>query len=470
MSAGKFPFPILRIREKVRETREPIARFIQLGNLSEVILRYLAALTLSWLFLVRRKMEIAIPEKVLSGLRRPSFGHWCQILHALLPRLTACAKSPVPELDSIGIQIERSPELVKGYGEIQFFLGKRRESVPKRFSICEFFDLLAAFRNKTKAHGAVQNSLAEMMNPLLESALDSMLDSLSFLEKYPLTVISETDESAEGGYNLSDPECPPDGRLRVSDSSGKFLLELFPAAVWSRSDFWFMNGCDSFGSIEYLCYETGFLQRLNISDFSQITGSTQPEEPVPKKSFPRVEIYKGNAWDLTVDVAIMAQDRFRIFGPPQDIVTPGNFSGEIRKAMDDFDSQEKEEETLGDVILSRRPWCAARYLLEIIAYDLDRSPVTDPATVKTGLKNAFVLVKDLGPESLAICAMGVEYKVISPEEFSEILVLLLETQHNNLESVDRLVVAVSGDSEVLPLMNSLSRRIADKVFLAPSKP
>ncbi|MBI3039283.1 hypothetical protein HYY75_09600, partial [bacterium] len=156
----KYPFPISVIIHKLDETSDPIAHFIQLGNLFEVTLRFLASLTLGSLFHIREKRNIDVPEKVLTGLVKPSLGHWCQVLHSIPKCLGEAGNVPIPEILSLTIPNEQPLELTRSFHEIQIFLGKKNEGVPKKFSLAAFFDLLVAFRNKTKAHGAIQNNLS----------------------------------------------------------------------------------------------------------------------------------------------------------------------------------------------------------------------------------------------------------------------------------------------------------------------
>lgn len=102
LNSGKtgLPQPIGSILKKLNEAEDPIARFIQLGNLFEVALRYLATLTLGSLFQIRKSRDVEIHGRVLSGLARPSLGHWCQLVHSLPKRLAETGFLLVPELVS----------------------------------------------------------------------------------------------------------------------------------------------------------------------------------------------------------------------------------------------------------------------------------------------------------------------------------------------------------------------------------
>lgn len=449
------PFPMARMVQKVNEAKDPIARFIQLGNLSEVTLRYCATLVLGSYFSQQNREQLAIPPKVLSGLNRPSLGHWCQVLHALPKRLEEAGVIPIPELTNLREKVDQPEGLVNGFRELQFFLGKKPESASPRFSISAFFDLLVAFRNRTKAHGAIQNRLAQGLNPILETSLAALLDALSFLDTYPPGLSSGDQNSLQ--HSLSDPKCPGEGNLGIFDRRGNCLIKLFPAAIWTQGDFWFLNGWQDTEQFEFLSYASGSTRQQPIPGFF---ADLKPVLPAPGEGIgPNVilEISRREVWDFSVDVAILGQDRHRVFGPVQDIDLPETPHQEIRQAIAELSGQEPEE-ILGDVLISTRSWSSARYLLEAIIFDFDRNPITELEIVETALGNALVLAGDLAAGSLAVRPLGNEYQIISAEQFAETFFRLWEKHRKTLGTITRIIFTPREEEQVIPLQAALSGR------------
>ncbi|MBF0498691.1 MAG: hypothetical protein HQM09_01050 [Candidatus Riflebacteria bacterium] len=459
---NNVPIPISVILRKVDEASDPIARFIQLGNLFEVTLRYLATLTLGTLFHARESQDIDIPSRLLSGLSRPSLGHWCQLLHAIPKRIADTRSLAIPELVSLIDQVEQPEPLTMCAREIQYVLGRRRESIPKRFSLAGFFDLLVAFRNKTKAHGAIQTDLAAELNPTLEAAMRTILNELRFLRQYPVRVVPDSAPDVPVPAAKPSAEGASAGKLYVFAPGGNSLFQLFPAAIWHNGDFWFLNGWYGPGNVEYLSYSTG---QIIQTECAQIGVLFEESNSAASSSFDptiALEIIRKDVWELPVDLAVMAQDRQRLCGPIGELELLGDPKPRIRKVLEDIEKPSSLER-MGSVIVSKRPWCASRLLLEVIIYDFDDEKSMNRDTIEQGLEQTLLQITELGPQTIAISPLGTEYHAIDCNDFVDLLIKLWEKHHKGLTSVARLIFTPREFDQVKPLHEALTRRLGRPV-------
>ena len=262
--------------------------------------------------------------------------------------------------------------MIKGFQEIQFFLGKKNEGVPRRFSLGGFADLLVAFRNKTKAHGAIQSDLAIRMNPILETSIKAFLKAMPFLNQYDLGIVQGSPALPPTAISTHDPACPSEGQFYVLDPAGVPLFSLYPAAIWKDSDFGFLNGWEGPSSVEYLSYSSGQILRNSCEKIYSFFGPKPVGNSFPTGPLMQIEIARKDVWDLSVDVAIMAQDLHRVFGPVQDIQTIENPNVEISKTIDAIEEKENLSMIAHGKALSRNN------LYPLLDFDFDSAVLGQP--------------------------------------------------------------------------------------------
>ncbi len=435
-----YPYPVAALLHHLDGATDPIARFIQVGNLFEVSLRYLAAVTLGWYLQAPRSGAAGIHPRVLAGLARPSLGHWCQVVHALPPRLAKTGPAPIPELLTLDRAEERPPAWTAAYRSIQDFLGREDEGLPRRLSVGGLFDLHVAFRNKTKAHGAIQGDLARRLTPALEASLREALEAIPLLRRYGLGMAPEDSRgSPPAAFDFAHPPVAPTGSLWVLGPDGDPLLPLHPAMTWADGEPWFLNGWTTPSQVEFLSYLSG---RIRTAPCPEVVRFLPGSAPAPLASWLqgiRCSVTARHPWDVPADAAIMAQDRHRVFGPVReaDGESPAAALSQALAAVDGGLPAARP----GDILVSRLPWCAARFLLEAVVYDLDRQTIFDENALITTLPEALRQAGDLGAETIALSPLGTEYGVIAPDRFAARLAAALEQARPRLPALDRLIVA-----------------------------
>lgn len=478
-----LPYPIRLIREKTLQGGDPIADFIQLGNLFEVTLRYLSTIVLSSFCRMRQSGPVQVPPRVLMGLSRPSLGHWCQVLHSLPRRLAAAGPLPIPEIGTLDRAEEQNSGLRQAFREFQDFLGKPGEGIPKRFSMPALFDLLVAFRNKTKAHGAIQQELAASLNPVLGEAMGSIMARLGEWFGYPLLVKARGESG--GAFIPLDGRMgnTPDGELWAASPEGTPLLSLEPFAAWREGDFWFMNGWESPGRVEFLSYLSGKIRSGTVEAghpfFMALSETGGPAARASDNAGgagagkgpsarARVEIGVGEVWDIQGDVALMSQDRNRIFGPVSEIAEmgeAGKHEDRIRKVLRLMARSQWQVE-IGQVEVSKRPWCASGLVMELIVYDLDFTPITTIRAVESGLGEALRRLGELTPSRVVIGPIGTEYGILSVDEFARILACLWQRNEVSLSAVQGLTIAVADESRIPEFRDALSSAFGHPVSVS----
>ncbi|NLI79654.1 MAG: hypothetical protein GX442_24820 [Candidatus Riflebacteria bacterium] len=453
-----YPYPVAAMLHHLDGATDPIARFIQVGNLFEVTLRYLAALTLGWYVQLPRSGAAEIHPRVLAGLARPSPGHWCQVVHALPPRLAKAGPAPIPELLTLDRAEERGAGWNAAYRSIQDFLGRENEGLPRRLSVGGLFDLHVAFRNKTKAHGAIQHELARRLTPALETSLRESLEAIPLLRRYGLGMVPAGSGGSPMAFDFSHPPADPVGALWVLGPDGHPLLPLHPAMTWTDGEPWFLNGWTSPSQVEFLSYLTGRIRTAPCPDIVHLLPDSAPAGRASWLQGIRWAVTTRDPWDVPADAAIMAQDRHRVFGPVREVAGEPPADGAIGQALAAVSGGQPDARA-GEVLVSRRPWCAARFLLEAVVYDLDRQAILDEDALAIALPEALRQAGDLGAETIALGPLGTEYGVIAPDRFATLLVTALEQAHPRLPTLDRLIVATREPALAAHLRKALTHAL-----------
>lgn len=451
-----YPYPIASILHKVLEAGDPIARFIQLGHLFEVLLRYLSTVILGVFFY--EKKEIPSSRRMVASLEHPSLGHWCEILRTLPKKLEKAQILKIREINLLYAN-QQAEELREAYRALQYFLGKKKEKPPKTFSIATFFELLVAFRNKTKGHGAIQAEFAGQINPLLENSLERILEVMEFLLAYPLSVAEDGGESIKlMGWGK---DTPPQSPVFLCNDQGSPWLPLSPMVLWQEKKFWFMNGWKN-REVEYLCYDTG---ELYLADFSNIAHLVEdafvPHGDLAKNV--QIEIAAKKVYEFAVDGAVMAQDTNRVFGPvqPLEIDPDQDLKQEIRQVIDEL-TFEFEPNKPAEVIVSKRSWCRARYLIEAIIYDLDQPDITSDKVIREAFDTCFARIADLGLTTVAMNPLGTEYQKMSEENFVRMFVETYNRHKSTLAGLTRIILVPREEKQVDALAAAVEKAIQVK--------
>lgn len=450
-----YPYPVAAMLQHLDSATDPIARFIQVGNLFEVTLRYLAAITLGWYVQAPPAESAEIHPRVLAGLARPSLGHWCQVMHALPPRLAKEGPAPIPELLTLDRAEERPDAWTAAYRTIQDFLGREDEGLPRRLSVGGLFDLHVAFRNKTKAHGAIQGDLARRLTPALETSLREALAAIPLLRRYGLGMAPAGDDGVPQAFNFTHPPAAPTGSLWVFGPDGRPLLPLHPAMTWADGEPWFLNGWTSPAQVEFLSYLTGRIRTIPCPDIVRLFPADAPTGLPAWLQGIRWTVAARDLWAVPADAAIMAQDGHRVFGPVREVGGETPAAATVNQALAAVDDATPPARP-GDILVSRRPWCAARFLLEAVVYDLDRQAILDEDVLVAALPEAWRQAGDLGAETIALGPLGTEYGVIAPDRFAALLVAALEQARPRLPTLECLIVATREPALAANLRKALS--------------
>ncbi|MDY7040611.1 MAG: hypothetical protein SVX38_07095, partial [Chloroflexota bacterium] len=293
----RYPYPVAMTYHNADNAREALGAHDQRLKLFEVILKYLASITIA-----QYVHDGANDERVnhtLRGLARPSLGQWNGFLREILSYYDREGKVEqlfIPAIHQIyfGKSKER-PALAKAYNAIRNFLEERTNSSTTSLAIRQFFDIVITYRNKTVGHGSITRYHCEQINGVLFSALEELLTTLPFLKEHRLVYIEDV-RVRRGKYAhemISYMGSTPPSRMKaayVSSSPDDYrveeqlylcgpdndipILSLHPLMIAWQSDILFLNESEREKDIEYLSYQTGQIKRPDrlVEDFKEILG------------------------------------------------------------------------------------------------------------------------------------------------------------------------------------------------------
>jgi len=291
----RYPYPIALTYHNADNAREVMAAHDQRLKLFEVILKYLASITIAQY--VRQAGDDEKVNQTLRGLSRPSLGQWNGFLREILTFYDRTGQRDalfIPQMYEAYFQKSRErPDLCRAYNTLRNFLQGRADSQVTSLSLRQFFDLLVNYRNKTVGHGALTRAQCEPLIDPLFQGLEEMLGQLTFLRDHRLVYIEEV-RLRRGKYAhemVSFMGSTPPTRMKTAYVAQEptdykteeqlYLcrhdqdvphLSLHPLMIAWQGDVLFLNESAHERDIEYLSYQTGQVKRPDrlIEDFHEI--------------------------------------------------------------------------------------------------------------------------------------------------------------------------------------------------------
>ncbi|MFZ5915962.1 MAG: double zinc ribbon domain-containing protein [Chloroflexota bacterium] len=312
----RYPYPIALTYHNAQNAREVMAAHDQRLRLFEVVLKYLASITIAQY--VRQEGNDERVNHALQDLSRPSLGQWNGFLREILSYYDRAARRDalfIPEMYEAYFQKSKErPALCRTYNTLRNLVENRTDSALTALSLRQFFDLMITYRNKTVGHGALSQAQCEpLVEPLLDG-LEEMLGQLTFVRDHRLVFIEDV-RLRRGQYAhemLSFMGSTPPMRMKnayLAESPDDYRIEeqlylcrrdqdvpqlsLHPLMIVSQGDVMFLNESARDRDIEYLSYQTGQVKRPDrlIEDFREIfaaimVASQETPSPPPPPATP----------------------------------------------------------------------------------------------------------------------------------------------------------------------------------------
>jgi len=271
---NEYPYPIAKAYMRTINAEEPVERFTQIGYLFEVTLKYLAAVSVSE-YLTYGANDDNV-NKTLSGIKRPSLGHWVGFLRDTL-RYNLNRKQTILS-DTYFKKSQDYKQMAAAINTINEFLTSEASNITS-VSQEMFVNTFVNFRNKTKGHGAIQKRDCMALNQILFDGVEQFILSIDIFKDYELAYIRKIEFDKRRNYLYSLERLDgtdtvkttytapqPDPNVRVGhicvckseDGSIRPFLSLHPLFIFldDKEDVYVLNESEA-ARIEYLCYHRG---------------------------------------------------------------------------------------------------------------------------------------------------------------------------------------------------------------------
>jgi hypothetical protein len=130
----------------------------------------------------------------------------------------------------------------------------------------------------------------------------------------------------------------------------------------------------------------------------------------------------------------------------------GNFEELVWQLEEEF-----QPSILGEIIVSQKKWCSAKYLIEAIIYDVNQENLVNFDLLEYALEGVWIEVFQLKLRSVAMVPFGTEYGIISCERFTQMLYQLFEKYPEEIRSLEKMVLAPRNTKDLYALKEALHR-------------
>ncbi|MCQ3973996.1 MAG: hypothetical protein DPW09_11165 [Anaerolineae bacterium] len=183
-----YPLPIAKLFESMLLEDEARQRTRKLVELFERTAQYLVLVGLA--SYTHYQLFDPQVENLRPDLTRPSLGHWIGLLKTISNALQSRDPGFLTATPNYAYKDEPISNAVQVLNQIT------RSQPPKKVKLNNFLDTIVEFRNKKLGHGSLSVAEAKNANPLLESALNQWLESLSVLYERRLLYIARVEWQA----------------------------------------------------------------------------------------------------------------------------------------------------------------------------------------------------------------------------------------------------------------------------------
>lgn len=260
------PAPVSRAYRQMYDHPDPELAYPAIALFSEPLIKWYG--TASLVLLRRNEPALLQRSGLLSQFETPSLGNWTRLVR--LAAAHSAEGAPAPLRDLLDELSKRTTSLLaQCVRQIEQQLG----TVVEKRTLLDFLDVLVAYRNKTRGHGAPSARHQRDMSHALLDGYEELLRSLDALLRLKLVFVERAEVHRGGSVHvlrmcngLNSFILPERLALDVRDSlaTGSVhlfseeqqpLLELSPILVRppGSDSFYFYNG--SRKSVEYLCYD-----------------------------------------------------------------------------------------------------------------------------------------------------------------------------------------------------------------------
>ena len=328
MAYEQYPRPMCMALLNVLNAEEEAERFLKLGYLFDVTLRHLTAIAVSQL---QQDFERARPDLEC----RPTLDYHFRLLTETvrLYRTTNRESFVCTELLDTFWRGERCKPFSRMGSLIDTEIGHHDTMSKRRYSVQRFCGKMLRLRDHTWARGAagLSKTRCQMFNRYLVPAMETMLERLDFLCRYPLVSVEAVEATDHDGYahrlrRFMGPFAREEGRLWVSDAAGRQVagrlylahtegeaikpaLSLYPWAILHHAPdaadappevYYLSQGSDR---SEYVDYHTGRVLGLPQPSRRAQAGRIADPDALPHSDLFQADQLDGrrfsqSAWDI----------------------------------------------------------------------------------------------------------------------------------------------------------------------------
>jgi ATP-dependent Clp protease ATP-binding subunit ClpC len=245
-----YPYPMAVAALRVNNSTENVEKFLALGRLGEITLKYLAVLALAEYLLPDVESDPRVQHE-LDKLPRPSLGVWKDILLACMQAQKHGRQRPghIPELrvlytSALPASNKNRSDILRWYSAMVQHLDHKPYG-GRSISLAEVLHCFVRYRNKLWGHGIekLTSDFCQQHGGAFLAGLVGWLGAQEFLSRYPLRYVKEVRKlggqevhvmfdymgiTGRQGARYVGPPYHEDRRFYACESDARPILCLFP--------------------------------------------------------------------------------------------------------------------------------------------------------------------------------------------------------------------------------------------------